>query len=103
MVYIVKKFVPVYSKNSKVPKKYKNLMKNKYVTTFKYLYPNIPDILVKQYGLKFEEKIIVFSMKEISLPHFNRYRTKFRKVYYGSVRRFREYIDYLSKKKFIRH
>lgn len=92
MVYIVKKFVPVYNKNANVPKKYKNLMKNKYVTTFKHLYPNIPEILVKEYGLKLDEKIIVFSMKEIRLPHFNRYRTKFRKVYYGSVKGFGKYI-----------
>lgn len=99
MVYIVKKFVPVYGKNANVPKKYKNLRKNKYVTTFKYLYPNIPKILVKEYGLKPDEKIIVFSMKEISLPHFNRYRTKFRKVYYGSVKGFGEYIAEFMKNK----
>lgn len=98
MVLIVKKFIPVYSDNAKVPKKYKNLMKNKYVTTFKYLYPNIPEILVKEYGLKLDEKIVVFSMKEISLPHFNRYRTQFKKFYSGSVRDFKQHINKFMKK-----
>lgn len=43
------------------------------------------EILVKQYGLKSDEKIVVFWTKEINLPHFNRYRLKFRKVYSGVV------------------
>ncbi len=88
MVYIIKKLVPVYSQFDKVPKQFHNLRKAVYVTTFKYLYPNIPEILVKEYGLKPDEKIVVFWTKEISLPHFNRYRVKFRKVYSGSVREF---------------
>lgn len=83
MVIIVKKLVPIYSKNDNVPKRYLNLRKAVYVTTFKYLYPNIPDILVKEYGLKPDEKIVVFWMKEVNLPHYNRYRVKFRKVYSG--------------------
>ena len=88
MVYIVKKLVPVYRQWDKVPKKYLNLRKAVYVTTFKYLYANIPQILIKQYDLKPDEKIIVFWTKEISLPHFNRYRCKFRKVYSGRVEGF---------------
>lgn len=85
MVLIVKKLVPVYSKKDKVPKKYLNLRKAVYVTTFKNPYPNMADILIKQYGLKPDEKIVVFWTKEINLPHFNRYRLKFRKVYSGLV------------------
>lgn len=85
MVYIIKKLVPVYSQFDKVPKQFHNLRKAVYVTTFKYLYPNIPEILVNEYGLKPNEKIVVFWTKEIALPHFNRYRVKFRKVYSGSV------------------
>ncbi|MHA1823542.1 MAG: hypothetical protein ACTSXM_06765 [Promethearchaeota archaeon] len=85
MPYIVKKLIPIYSKSDNVPKQYLNLRKVVYVTTFKYLYPNVTDILIKQYGLKPEEKIVIFYMKEISLPHFNRYRTRFRKIYSGSV------------------
>lgn len=85
MPYIVKKLVPVYNENDDVPKKYLNLRKGVYVTTFKYLYPNVKDILIKEYGLLANEKIIIYFMKEISLPHFSRYRTKFRKVYSGSV------------------
>jgi len=92
MVLIVKKLVPVYSQFDKVPKKYHNLRKAVYVTTFKFLYPNIPKILVEQYGLKPDEKIVVFWTKEISLPHFNRYRLKFRKIYSGSVEKFSAFI-----------
>ena len=88
MVLIVKKLVPVYDKTDNVPKKYLNLRKAKYVTTFKNFYPNIDKILVKQYGLRLDEKIVVFWTKEISLPHFNRYRLKFRKVFSGKVRDF---------------
>ena len=94
MPLIVKKLVPVYSKDAKVPKKYKNLMKGKYVTTFRTNYPNIPKILVEQYGLDWNEKIIVFSMREVNLPHFRRYRTKFKKVYSGKVCEFR--LNYKS-------
>jgi hypothetical protein len=85
MVLIVKKLVPVYSPKDQVPKKYLNLRKAVYVTTFKYPYPNMIEILVNQYGLKLDEKIVIFWMKEVSLPHFNRYRLKFRKVYSGKV------------------
>lgn len=87
MVLIVKKLVPVYTKKDKVPKKYLNLRKAVYVTTFKHPYPNMAEILVKQYGLKPDEKIVIFWTKEINLPHFNRYRLKFRKVYSGVVSR----------------
>ena len=85
MVYIVKRLVPVYRQWDKVPKQYHNLRKAVYVTTFKYLYPNIPKILIEQYGLSPDEKIVVFWTKEISLPHFNRYRVKFRRVFSGRV------------------
>ena len=92
MVIIIKKLVPVYSQFDKVPKQYRNLRKAVYVTTFKYLYPNIPKILIEQYGLKPDEKIVVFWTKEVSLPHFNRYRVKFRKIYSGSVVDIDDYI-----------
>ena len=92
MVLIVKKLVPVYKPAAKVPKKYFNLRKAVYVTTFKYPYPNMAQILQEQYGLKPEEKIVVFWMKEISLPHFNRYRVRFRRVYSGEVKGIRSII-----------
>lgn len=92
MPLIVKKLVLVYSKDAKVPKKYKNLMKGKYVTTFRTNYPTMAKILVEQYGLKWDEKIIVFSMKEVNLPHFRRYRTKFKKVYSGIVSELENYL-----------
>lgn len=93
MVYIIKKLVPVYRQWDKVPKQYHNLRKAVYVTTFKYLYPNIPKILVEQYGLSSDEKIVVFWTKEIVLPHFNRYRVKFRKVYSGRVEEMDRFME----------
>ena len=80
--------MPVYKEPDRVPKKYLNLRKAQYITSFKNVYPNMIDILVKQYGLKLNEKIVVFWTKEISLPHFNRYRLKFRKVYSGKLKDF---------------
>jgi len=91
MVLIVKKLVPVYQPGQKVPKQYLNLRKPVYVTTFKYPYPNMAEILQREYGLKPDEKIVVFWTKEINLPHFNRYRVKFRKVYSGIVRNLTDY------------
>jgi hypothetical protein len=88
MPLIIKKLVPVYSLKDKVPKKYLNLRKAVYVTTFKHPYPNIQQILMREYGLKPNDKVIVFWTKEISLPHFNRYRLKFRKVYSGKLSKF---------------
>lgn len=86
MVIIVKKLVPVYRQWDNVPKRYHNLRKAVYVTTFKFLYPNIPEILVEQYGLKWDEKIVVFWTKEVALPNFNRYRVRFRKVFSGPLK-----------------
>lgn len=85
MVIIVKKLVPVYKPEADVPKKYLNLRKAVHVTSFKHLYPNIPEILVKQYGLDSNERIVVFWTKEISTPRFRRYRMNFRKVYSGRL------------------
>lgn len=91
MVYIIKRLVPVYHTWDKVPKKYHNLRKAVYVTTFKFLYPNMVNTLQREYGLSPDEKIVVFWTKEISLPHFNRYRLRFRKVYSGPLTGFDEF------------
>ena len=82
----MKRLVPVFKKSDKVPKRWLNLRKAVYVTTFKHPYPNMAEILQREYGLKPDEKIVVFWMREISLPHFNRYRLRFRKVYSGKVK-----------------
>lgn len=87
---IVKKLVPVYTNNDKVPKQWLNLRKAVYVTTFAQPYPNMADILIKQYGLKSDEKIVVFWTKEINLPHFNQYRLKFRKVFSDQLKKLNE-------------
>lgn len=93
MVLIIKKLIPVYNKSDNVPKKYLNLRKATYVTTFKYFYPNMQKILQNEYGLKPDEKIVVFWTKEVSLPHFNRYRVKFRKVFSGKVKDLKEWVQ----------
>lgn len=92
MVIIVKKLVPVYKPSDKVSKRWLNLRKAVHVTSFKHLYPNIPEILVKEYGLKPNEKIVVFWTKEVSLPRFARYRLKFKKVYSGSLSEFGRHL-----------
>ena len=40
---------------------------------------------MKKIRLNPDEKIVVFWTKEISLPHFNRYRVRFRRVWSGRV------------------
>ena len=92
MVIIIKKLVPVYSSSENVSKKYLNLRKAVHVASFKNLYPNITEILVSQYGLNPREKIVVFWTKEISLPHFARYRINFRKVYSGPLNEFPQHM-----------
>jgi len=63
-----------------------------HVTTFKYCYPNIPEMLIDQYGLEWEDKIIVYVTKELCLPNFSRYRTRFKKVFYGSLKDYKGYL-----------
>ncbi|MCP4603472.1 MAG: hypothetical protein GY847_23630 [Proteobacteria bacterium] len=94
----MKRLVPVYKPTDKVPRKYLNLRKAVHVTSFKHLYPNIPETLTREYGLKRSEKIVVFWMREMSLPHFSRYRVKFRKVYSGLLRDFGMHIKKIRKK-----
>ena len=99
MVLIIKKLIPVYDKSDNVPKKYLNLRKAVYVTTFKYFYPNMEKILQREYGLNPDEKIVVFWTKEVSLPHFNRYRVKFRKVFSGKVKELGEWVEKYNMRK----
>ena len=88
MVLIVKKLVPVYKPTDKVPKKYRNLMKAVYVTTFKHHYPNIRQILMYEYGLSPDDKIVVFWMKEVPKRGWRHYRLPFKKVYSGTLGNF---------------
>ena len=81
-----------------VPKRWKNLGTWKYVTTFKYCYPNIPEILISQYGMEWEDKIIAYITKEITTPKFGRYRTKFKKVFHGKLKEYRIYLNNFMKK-----
>ena len=99
MVIIVKKLVPVYASNAAVPRSYKNLRKAVFVTSFKHLYPSIPQLLVEQYGLDPNEKIVIFWTREISTPRFRRYRMKFRKVYSGTLSGLSEHFDQMRQRK----
>ena len=87
----------------KVPAKYKNLGTWRYVTTFKYCYPNIPQILMEQYGLKPTDKIIVYIMKTVTLPHFREYRTKFKNVFCGRLVQYKEYMRGLMARQYKHH
>ena len=99
MVLIVKRFVKVFPPEADVPVQYKNLRKNKFVKTFSRPFPNIPDILVAEYDLNWDDKIIVFHTKEIDyFKGWRNYRTPFKKVYYGTVRDFGAYLrDFLHR------
>lgn len=99
MVLIIKKLVPIYKKSDNIPKQYLNLRKPQHVTTFKYIYPNMQQILEKEYGIKKNDKIIVYWTKEISLPHFNRYRMNFRKVYSGRMDGLYTALEVIQKQK----
>ena len=40
-----------------------------------------------------DDKIVVFWTKEVTLPHFNRYRVRFREVYSGRLDEFYQRPD----------
>ena len=82
-----------------VPKNWTNLGTWRYVTTFKHCYPNIPSILIEQYGLKPEDKIIIYITKTITLPNYANYRTKFKKVYHGKLKDYKAYLEEFMRKK----
>lgn len=86
MVLIVKKLVPVYPPDAKVPKKYKNLRKAVYVTTFKYAYNNLRDILINEYRLDPTDKIVIFWTKAVQKRGWREWRLPFRKVYSGYLK-----------------
>ena len=48
--------------------------------------------VAEQYGLSPDEKIVVFWTKEVSLPHFNRYRVRFRKVFGGKIDELKQFL-----------
>lgn len=56
-----------------------------HVTNFTKLYPNMTDILIKEYHLKPETKILIMFTKRVDLPRYKRYRLPFKKFYYGTV------------------
>jgi hypothetical protein len=99
LVTNIHKFVK-HKWKKETPKKWKNLGTWRYVTTFKYCYPNTTEILIKEYGLKWEDKIIAYITKEITTPKFNRYRTRFRKVFCGSLENYKIYLNTFMRKKY---
>ncbi len=88
MVLIIKRLVSVFKPGDKVPKKWQNLKKAVYVATFKQPYKNIPDILRTEYGLRLDEKIVVFWMKAIPRPGWSYWRLPFKKVFSGRLEDF---------------
>ena len=87
MVLIVKRLVPVFKPEDKVPKKWRNLKKAVYVASFKNPYPNMAEILQKEYGLRSDEKIVVFWTKSVPKPGWSYWRLPFKKVYSGPLAR----------------
>ena len=97
MVLNVHKFVK-HKWKKPVPKHWTNLGTWRYVTTFKYCYPNIPQILTNQYGMNVKDKIIVYVTREITTPTFRRYRTRFKKVFYGNLGEYKDYLKVFMRK-----
>ena len=98
MVLWVKKRVKQYTETDNVPKDWKNLKRSQHVTTFRHYYMNMAQILVEEYGLSWDEKILVQSMVRLNIPGYKGYRTKPRKVFYGTVREFRGHVwDFFDK------
>ena len=98
LILNIHKFVK-HKWGKEVPQRWKNLGTWKYVTTFKYCYPTIPDILINQYSLKWDDKIIAYITKEITTPKFSRYRTRFRKVFCGDLKSYKTYLGEFMKKR----
>ncbi|MFW9873894.1 MAG: hypothetical protein ACFFG0_12370 [Candidatus Thorarchaeota archaeon] len=92
MVLIIKKLVDRYKETNNVPKKYRNLKKQKHVTTFKKYYPNIAEILINKYKLDWNDRIIAFGMTRINLPHFKNYRTPFKKRFSGTIKELKKHV-----------
>ena len=98
MVLWIKRRVKIYRSSDKVPKGWLNLTRNQHVTTFRHYYLNMAQILVEQYGLSWDDRILVQGMTTLRLPHFKKYRTRPRKVFYGTVREFRSHVwDFFDK------
>ena len=98
MILNIHKFVR-HEWEKEVPKKWENLGTWRHITTFKYCYPNIPQILIDQYGLEWKDKIIVYVTKELCLPNFRRYRTRFKKVFHGNLEEYKAYLREFMKSK----
>ena len=58
----------------------------------------VPEILIDQYGLEWKDKIIVYVTKELCLPTFRRYRTRFRKVFCGNLKDYKAYLREFMRK-----
>ena len=50
--------------------------------------------------MKWEDKIIAYITKEITTPKFSRYRTRFRKVFCGSLKEYKDYLkEFMGERK----
>ena len=65
---------------------------NIHITTFRHYYTNLCHILVQQYGLAWDDTILVQSITTRNLPHFRNYRTRPKKVFYGTVQEFDRHV-----------
>jgi len=74
-----------YAEADNVPKDCKSLMCNQYVATFRHYYLNMADIRGKVYNFSWDDGILVQSMAIVKLSHFKKYRTKPRRVFYGTA------------------
>lgn len=88
----MKKLVPVYPPDAPVPASLRNLRKAVHVRTFSRPFLTIPDILAVEYGISWEEKVVVFHTKRVNAKGWRNYRTPFKKVYAGPLKELRAYL-----------
>ena len=70
----------------------------KHITTMPILYPTSDKILMKEYNLKAENKVLIMHTRWSSTPRFKHYRTKFKKIFYGTIKELEIFLKNYFKK-----
>ena len=65
---------------------------NKHITNFTKVYPNMAEILITDYDLNINDKILVMETRRVDLPHYKSYQTKFKKAFFGTVEEFKVFV-----------
>jgi len=76
----------------------------RYITRFDRPYPTMAKILINEYDMDPKEKILVKHTRRYDLPKFKGFRSKFRKVFFGTVEEFDIFVlNYFKKRVWKKH